>query len=99
VHTTCHSRCRRYVDGRVQHTRRIQVQLCKHDENPLVSSSLPACRDNTCAEPRIEACITCTCTNFGPQSMGRKSNVRAHNNRGVPVKVPTPVNNAPWCVV
>jgi hypothetical protein len=98
VHTTCHSRCRRFVDGRAQHSRRILVQLCKHAENP-VSSSLPACRDTTCAEPRIEACITCTCTNFGPQNMGRKSNVGAHNNWGVPVKVLTSVNNAPWCAV
>jgi hypothetical protein len=74
------------------------VQLCKHAEN-LVSSSLPACRDTTCTEPRIEACITCTCTNFGPQKMGRKSNVGAHNKWGVPIKVLTLVNNAPWCAV
>jgi hypothetical protein len=74
------------------------VQLCKHAESP-VSSSLPACRDTTCTEPRIEACITCTCKNFGPQNMGRKSNVGAHNIRGVPVKVHTPMNNAPWCAV
>jgi hypothetical protein len=98
VHTTCHYRCRRFVGGRAQHSRRILVQLCKHAENP-VSSSLPACRDTTCAEPRIEACISCTCTNFGPQNMGRKSNVGAHNKRGVPVKVLTSVNNAPWCAV
>jgi hypothetical protein len=31
--------------------------------------------------------------------MGRKSNVCAHNNWGVPIKVLTSVNNAPWCVV
>jgi hypothetical protein len=65
--------------------------LCKHAESPM-SSSLPACRDTTCTEPRIEACITCTCTNFGLQSM-------AHNNWGVPIDVLTSVNNAPWCVV
>jgi hypothetical protein len=98
VHTACHSRCRRSVDGRGQHTRRILVQLCKHAENP-VSSSLPACRDTTYAEPRIEACMTCTCTNFGLQNTGRKSNVCAHNNWGVPIDVLTSMNNAPWCVV
>jgi hypothetical protein len=78
--------------------RRILVQLCKHAENP-VSSSLPACRDTTCTEQRIiEACITCTCTNFGPQNMGRKSNVGAHTNWDLPIKVLTSVNNAPWYV-
>jgi hypothetical protein len=92
---TFHSRCRRYVDGRAQHSRRMLVQLCQHAENP-VSSSLPACRDTTCTEPRIEACITCQCTNFGPQNMGRKSNVGAHNNWGVPIKVPMSVSTAPW---
>jgi hypothetical protein len=71
------------------------VQLCKHAES-LVSSSLPACRDTTCTEPRIEACITCTYTNFGQQNMDRKSNVCANNNWGVPMKVFTSVNNAPW---
>jgi hypothetical protein len=86
VHTAYHSRYCRSVGGRAQHTRRILVQLCKHAENP-VSSSLPACRDTTCTEPRIGARITCTCTNFGPQNMGRKSNVCAHNNWGVPIKV------------
>jgi hypothetical protein len=69
VHTTCHSRCRRYVDGRVQHTRRILVQLCKHAEN-LVSNTLPACHDTTRTEPRIEACITCTCTKLRPTKHG-----------------------------
>jgi hypothetical protein len=98
VNTTCHSRCRRYVDGRAQHTRRILAQLCTHAENPM-SSSLPAYRDTTCAEPRIEACITCTCTNFGLQNTGRKSNVCAHNDWGVPIDVLTSMNNAPWCVV
>jgi hypothetical protein len=99
VHTTCHSRCRRFVDGRAQHSRRILVQLCKLAENPM-PSSLPACRDTASTEPRIEACITSTCTNFGMQNMGRKSNVCAHNNWGVPVvEVLTSVNNAPWCVV
>jgi hypothetical protein len=80
--------------------RRRAPQLCKHVEN-LVSSSLPACcPDTTCTEPRIEACITCTCTNIGPQNMGRKSNVCAHNNLGGPmIKVPTSVNNAPWCTL
>jgi hypothetical protein len=96
VLTICHSRCRRYVDDRAQHTWRILVQLCKHADNP-VSSSLPACRDTTCTEPRIKACITCTCTNFGMQNMGRKANVCGHNNWGVPIKVLTSVNNAPWC--
>jgi hypothetical protein len=34
----------------------------------------------------MEACITCTCTNFGLQNnMGRKSNVCANNNWGVPM--------------
>jgi hypothetical protein len=98
VHTTCHSRCRRYVDGRAQHTWRILVQLCKHDENPM-SSSLPAYRDTTCTDPRIEACITYTCMNVGLQNMGRKSNACAHNNWGVPIEVLTSVNNAPSCVV
>jgi hypothetical protein len=64
-----------------------------------MSSSLRACRDTTCTEPPIEACITCTCTNFGQQNMGRKSNVCAHNNWGVPIKVLTSLNNAPWCAV
>jgi hypothetical protein len=98
VHTTCHSRCRYFVDARAQHTRRILVQLCKHVENPM-SSRLPACRDTMFTEPRIEACMTCTCTNFGLQNRGRKSNVCAHNNWGVPVKVLMSVNNAPWCDV
>jgi hypothetical protein len=98
VHTTCHSRCRRYVDGRGQHTRRILVHLCTHTENS-VSSSLRACRDTTCTEPCIEACITCTCTNFGLQNMGRKSNVCALNIWGVLIDELTSVNNAPWCVV
>jgi hypothetical protein len=31
--------------------------------------------------------------------MGRKSNAGAHNNWGVPVKVLTSVNNAPWFAV
>jgi hypothetical protein len=31
--------------------------------------------------------------------MGRKSNVCAHNNSGVPIELSTSVNNAPWCVV
>jgi hypothetical protein len=98
VDTTCHSRCRRSIEGRAQHTRRILVQLCKHAEYPM-SSSPPACRDTTCTEPRIEACKICTCTNFGLQNMGRKSNVCAHNNWGVPIEVLTLVNNVPWCVV
>jgi hypothetical protein len=68
VHTTCYSRCRRYVDGRAQHTWRILVQLCKHAKNP-VSTNFSACRDTTCTESRMEACITCTCTNFGVQNM------------------------------
>jgi hypothetical protein len=33
------------------------------------------------------------------QNMGRKPNVGAHNNWGVPAKVLTSMNNAPWCVV
>jgi hypothetical protein len=95
----CHSRYCRYVGGLAQYTRRILVQLCKHAAIPM-SSSLPACRDTTCTEPRIEACIiTCTCTNFGLQNFGRKSNVGAHSNRSVPIEVLTLVNNAPWCVV
>jgi hypothetical protein len=98
VHTTCYSRCRRYVDGRAQHTRRMLVQLCQYAENPM-SSSLPACRDTTCTEPRIEACTTCTCTNIGLQNMGRKSNVCAHNNWTMPIKVLTSVNNASWCSI
>jgi hypothetical protein len=99
VHTTCHSRCRRFVDGRAQHTWRILVQLCKHvDENPM-SSSLPAYRDTTCTEPRTEACKTCTYTNFGLKYMGRKSNACAYNNWGVPIEVLTSVNNAPSYVV
>jgi hypothetical protein len=99
VHTICHFRCPPCVDGRAQHSRRILVQLCKHVLNPM-SSSLLACRDTaTCTEPRTEACITCTCTNFGPQSIGRKSNVCAHSNWGVPIKVLTSVNNAPWSAV
>jgi hypothetical protein len=81
-----------------QHIGRILVQSCKHAEIP-VPSSLPACRDTTCIEPRIEACITCTCTNFGLQNMDRKSNVCAQSNWGVPIDVLTAVNNAPWCVV
>jgi hypothetical protein len=64
-----------------------------------VSSSLPACRDTTCTDPRIEAYITCTCTNFGPRKLGRKSDVSAHNNWGVPMKVLTSVNIAPCRVV
>jgi hypothetical protein len=97
VHTICHSRCRRFVDGRAQHTWRTLVQLCKYIEN-LVSSSLPAFRDTT--ETRLEPCITCTCTNLSPQNMGRKSNVCAHSNWGVPItKVSTLVDNAPWCGV
>jgi hypothetical protein len=98
VHTTCRSRCRRCVGGRAQHTRRILVQLCKHAESPM-SIGLPDCRDTTCTEPRIEACITCTSTNFGLQYMGRKSNVCAHIIRSVPIEVLTSVNNAPRCVV
>jgi hypothetical protein len=98
VHTICHSRYCRSVGGRAQHTRDTLVQLCKHDESPM-SSSLLACRNTTCTEPRREACITCTCTNFGPQNFGRKSNVCAHNNRSVPIEVLTPVNSAPWCVI
>jgi hypothetical protein len=90
------ARCRRCVNGRAQCNRLILVQLRKHVENPL-SSSLPACRNSTCTEPRREACITCTCTNFGPQNMDRKSNVCAHGNWGVPRKMSTSVNNAPWC--
>jgi hypothetical protein len=98
VHTTCDSKCRCYVDGRAQHTRRILVQLRKHVEN-LVSSSLHACRNTTCTEPGIEACITCACTNFGPQNTGRKSDVCARSNWGVSIWVPMSVNNAPWFVV
>jgi hypothetical protein len=98
VYATCHSWCLRSVDGRAQHTRRILVQLCKHVENP-VSSSLPASRDNTCTKPRIEACRTCTYTKFGPQNMGRKSNVCAHNNWGVPMKVLTSLSSAAWRLV
>jgi hypothetical protein len=49
VHTTCHSRCRLYVDGRAQHTRRILVHLCQHVEAP-VSGYLPACHDTACTE-------------------------------------------------
>jgi hypothetical protein len=98
VHTISHSRYCRSVGGRAQHTRRILAQLCKHAESPI-SSSLPACRDTTCTKPRIEACITCTCTNFGLQNFGRKSNVCAHNNRSLPIEVLTSMNTAPWCVV
>jgi hypothetical protein len=72
------------------------VKFCKHVENP---SSLPACRDTTCIDPRIKACITSTCTNLGPQKMVRNSNVCAHTNWGVLIKVLASVNNAPWCVV
>jgi hypothetical protein len=36
---------------------------------------LRACRDTTCTELRIEACISCTCTTFGLENMGRESNV------------------------
>jgi hypothetical protein len=84
------------VDGRAKHPRRILLHLCKHVENP-VSSSLPACRDTTCTELRIEACITYKCTNFGSLNLGRKSNVFAHNNLGVTMEVT--LNNAPWCVI
>ena len=98
VHTICHSRYCRSVGGRAQHTRRILVQLCKHAQSPM-SSSLPACRDTTCTQPRMKACITYTCTNFGMQNFGRKSNVCAHNNRSVPIEVLTSVSNTPWCAV
>jgi hypothetical protein len=99
VCTTCNSQCRRSVDDRVQHTWRILVQLCIHGETQ-VSSSLLACRDTACTELRIEACITCTCTNlFGPQNSDRKSNVCAHSRRGVPIKVSMSVSNAPWRVI
>jgi hypothetical protein len=79
---------------------RMLDQLCKRAESP-VSSSLPACRDTTCTESRLEACIiTCTCsTNFGPQNMGRKSNMCARGNWGVPIKASTSANNTPRCVV
>jgi hypothetical protein len=96
--TTCHSRCRRYVDGRAQHTRRILVQLCKHVENPM-SSSLLACRETTSTELLVKACITRACsTLFRRANSGRKSNVCVHINWGVPIKVSMSVNNAPWCV-
>jgi hypothetical protein len=96
--STCHSRCHRYVDGRAQHSRWVLLQYCKHAENPVLSS-LPACRDTTCTEPRVEVCMTITCTNFGLQNMGRKPNVCPRNNWSVPIEVLTSVNNAPWCVV
>jgi hypothetical protein len=85
VHTTCHSRRRRSVDGRAQRTRRMLVQLCKHVKNQL-QSSLPACRDNKCTEPRIEACITCTCTNFGPQIQLVRPQYLGHAGKGAHVR-------------
>jgi hypothetical protein len=98
LHATCHSRCRRSVDDWAQHTRRIRVQLCRHDVNP-VSSTLLACRDTVCTELRIEACMTCTCTTFGPHSIGRRSNVCAHGNWGVTVEVSRSLANLPWYVI
>jgi hypothetical protein len=92
-------RCRRSVDGRAQHTRRILVQLCKHDVENLLSSSLLACRYTTRTEICVEACTICTCTNFGPQNMDRKSNMCARINWGVMIDVSMSLNNAPWCVV
>jgi hypothetical protein len=67
---TYHSLYHCPLGNRAQHTRRILVQLCKYAESPM-SSTLPACRDTTCYELRIEDCINCTCTNFGPQNLGR----------------------------
>jgi hypothetical protein len=33
------------------------------------------------------------------QNFGRKSNVCAHSNLGVPIEVLTSVSSAPWCVI
>jgi hypothetical protein len=62
-------------------------------------STLLACRDKKCTEPRIEAYIRCTCTNYMPQDMGRKSNECAHRKCGVAVYMSMTVESAPLSVV
>jgi hypothetical protein len=47
----------------------------------------------------MQPCITCTCTDVGPQNFCRKFNVCAHNNWGVAIEVSMSVDHAPWCVV
>jgi hypothetical protein len=64
-----------------------------------LSRSPPACRDNTCTELRIEACIARTCTNSASKIWAANSTCAPTSNRGETTKISTSKNNAPWCVV
>jgi hypothetical protein len=81
-----------------KHTRRMIMELRKHVEDPQLGSSL-FFKTKKCAELHVEARMTCACSNFGPQKMGRKFKVCAHCNLAIAMDVPKPLEHAPWCVV